>query len=932
MKVIEIMKKRILFISICLILLFNTQAVRTEAKVSNANARNFANIVIFAYFQDDETGEEFFKTNSEKIMEIYDGSQGRSFTNYMKTISYGKFQVKNIFPQYKDGKIEAYQLSMTMSEARSKNVDAQIIQELMPKVSEITDQTVDYDNDGILDNVTIILRGNTESSVSGVPSLYSHKSDYPGSLTWSGKQMVNYNMLSTYSLLESTLSSESGLISHEFLHSLGYPDLYTNNGSYPVYTWDIMAANSRYVQYPLAYTRMYFTNWIDIDTITQSTENLTLDLQSNEDGNQAYILQSPLNSQEVFVVEFRKKKEYGTGELAAYDYDSLDAKTGGSGIIVYRVDKTVEGLSNRNSEDRPGIYVFRPQSGQSGYSESAAICVQSAYLSEESGRTSIGSADLSKGLTDGALTFSDGSNSGIVISNVSSSSGDQMTLDVSIPDASQYDLWNDTGFADESNSSLANKSITIENINGVPYAAAFSDGVIQLYKYENEKWIRTGASISDSSVSEMNLFTHQNQIYLSYMKDGQTLYVKKYDNGTWTTTAKKDNINSSYDVESINGELYFAYTVNNTSGTNFSISAVLAKENNGALEDIGTFFGKENNMCGQPKICECNGQIYVSVRNANGNVIEVYRRAGSNFQKISDDEYTGGSYDMVSLNGKIYVLLGGTSTKMAVYDGNSWKAGNEASITSSETNLIAAQGNLYVLADGNTGTENTKVYRYDEKTDSFEQEGGNVDGAAQGMSFVANGNTLFVSYLRNLDGKMVIKSKTTVATDGGQGNSDDNKENQNTEGNKNDSGQNQTTEGNKNDSDQNQNTGENKNNAGQSDEKVNTKSNTVSASSTKTLPKTKITSLKKGKKKITVKWKKKKQITGYQIQYSTDKKFKKNRKTVTVKAKKTSRTITKLKSKKKYYVRIRTYKTVKSNGKTKKSYSGWSAVKSVKTK
>jgi phosphodiesterase/alkaline phosphatase D-like protein len=98
------------------------------------------------------------------------------------------------------------------------------------------------------------------------------------------------------------------------------------------------------------------------------------------------------------------------------------------------------------------------------------------------------------------------------------------------------------------------------------------------------------------------------------------------------------------------------------------------------------------------------------------------------------------------------------------------------------------------------------------------------------------------------------------------------------------------------------------------------------------LPKTKITSLKKGKKKITVKWKKKKQITGYQIQYSTDKKFKKNRKTVTVKAKKTSRTITKLKSKKKYYVRIRTYKTVKSNGKTKKSYSGWSAVKSVKTK
>lgn len=47
-----------------------------------------------------------------------------------------------------------------------------------------------------------------------------------------------------------------------------------------------------------------------------------------------------------------------------------------------------------------------------------------------------------------------------------------------------------------------------------------------------------------------------------------------------------------------------------------------------------------------------------------------------------------------------------------------------------------------------------------------------------------------------------------------------------------------------------------------------------------------------------------------------------------VKAKKTSKTISKLKAKKKYYVRIRTYKTV--NG--KKYCSVWSAKKSIKTK
>ena len=42
--------------------------------------------------------------------------------------------------------------------------------------------------------------------------------------------------------------------------------------------------------------------------------------------------------------------------------------------------------------------------------------------------------------------------------------------------------------------------------------------------------------------------------------------------------------------------------------------------------------------------------------------------------------------------------------------------------------------------------------------------------------------------------------------------------------------------------------------------------------------------------------------------------------------------VSKLKAKKKYYIRVRTYKTVKVNGKSKKIYSGWSKVKAVTTK
>lgn len=91
-----------------------------------------------------------------------------------------------------------------------------------------------------------------------------------------------------------------------------------------------------------------------------------------------------------------------------------------------------------------------------------------------------------------------------------------------------------------------------------------------------------------------------------------------------------------------------------------------------------------------------------------------------------------------------------------------------------------------------------------------------------------------------------------------------------------------------------------------------------------------------GKSKgMTLKWKKNtKQVSGYQIQYSTTSKFKKGT-TASVYVKKastTTRTIKKLTGKKKYYVRIRTYKTAKVNGKSIKVFSSWSPVKQVVTK
>ena len=86
--------------------------------------------------------------------------------------------------------------------------------------------------------------------------------------------------------------------------------------------------------------------------------------------------------------------------------------------------------------------------------------------------------------------------------------------------------------------------------------------------------------------------------------------------------------------------------------------------------------------------------------------------------------------------------------------------------------------------------------------------------------------------------------------------------------------------------------------------------------------------LKAGKKKVTVNYKKVSGATSYKVTYSTGKKFKKA-KTVTVKSGKTvKKTISKLKSKKTYYVKVCAVKKVSG-----KNYTGkWSGVKSVKVK
>ncbi len=95
--------------------------------------------------------------------------------------------------------------------------------------------------------------------------------------------------------------------------------------------------------------------------------------------------------------------------------------------------------------------------------------------------------------------------------------------------------------------------------------------------------------------------------------------------------------------------------------------------------------------------------------------------------------------------------------------------------------------------------------------------------------------------------------------------------------------------------------------------------------------KAKLKTLKPGKKSLKVTWTKDAKATGYEVQCCLKKNFKSGVKKSTIKkAKTTSTTIKKLKKGKKYYVRIRAYKTVKIGGKSTKLTGAWSKVMTSK--
>ena len=498
------MKKSLLSIALFVCGLLLWKPVQAEAAIQ------VDNLVLMVNFSED--GANTFQTDFSRYQEMYTGPESepnRSLSQYISTISDGQVTVNTYFPQV----VNNVFLPVTIQGSASDYPDApsgeQFVQQVITAAQNMSELSFpskldSMRGDDYIDNLTIIVQVD-ENNTSG--AFGSRKADWGDNQTLlHGWHVGAYNVLPTNMLrLGTNYDQGYALASHEFLHTLGAPDLYRTAGEagYPVGRWwDLMAGPNLTASYPLAYTRSEL-RWMDIETLKESG-TYTLWPAEGASGNRAYILKTSRSDSEFFVVEYRKKPE----NKQDYDYYIPE-----SGLIVYRVNNAVD--YHTNKEGNNYIYVFRKDTTD------PAKAQENAFKATVGGqyRSSLGSSDLNAHYTSDTIFYSDGSNSGIVIDNVVTKEDGSVSFDVEFPVLSADSYWLPKG---ESINGLTSPAITGNTTGNSLYLAGIvnENGKDQLKIYSLEasdsSWKVMQAAADVGWGSQVDILSVAGNLYVAY--------------------------------------------------------------------------------------------------------------------------------------------------------------------------------------------------------------------------------------------------------------------------------------------------------------------------------------------------------------------------------------------------------------------------------
>ena len=533
------MKKSLLTIVllVCSVLLW--KPVRAEAA-----EQTVGNLVLMVDFAND-TG--YFQTNYKNCEAIYTKQSVNSVHSYISAISDGKVAVNSLFPQDNNDTF----VPITLSKNCMEYTETDFITEVVNKVNDLCQagQLANIEGlntgnqEGCIDNVTFLVKvGDGQDDKSG--PYYPHKADGAGQWELFGKKVAAYNVIPSTRLwiTEGGTAYDWGYttVSHELLHSLGAPDLYRTTGDTgePVGIWDHMAAVSVPANYPLVYTRKDL-GWIpeeDTPVVTQSGD-YTLVPAENSSGTRAYILKTKLSSSQFFVVEYRVKTEAVGDGTRGYEYELPE-----SGLIVYRVNTALADYTNATGENY--MYVFRPGTQDSRDARETYVneygqtvsSVRKAAVGTTS-RPTLGSADMDAPCTQDTIFYDDGSNSGIVISNVRYENG-TATFHVEFPKLEDDAYWLQQG---QEVSGLRYPAITGSEDGARLYLAGNYNGQAALYESENGGDWKNIVTVSAMSSNIYDVIYVNGQVYMLYIDTTGTLSVGRYADGQWNTVYTYDS-------------------------------------------------------------------------------------------------------------------------------------------------------------------------------------------------------------------------------------------------------------------------------------------------------------------------------------------------------------------------------------------------------
>lgn len=515
---------------LCITFLVQPIPVRAEADVRTVN-----NIVLFAQFSSDESYNFMDAERTRTVVESCTRTDTvNSLYGYVNAISYGNMQTECYFPQMVGDTVQPYIITQPLESYTRVSLALEIIR----NVDIPEDIPLDGNNDGYIDNFILIIDGEAASQSD---TLWPHMSSLSyANLSINGKKADTYNIHNSGKLFGSVITPfDTGTLCHEFLHSLGYPDLYrssSNSGTPVGAMWDIMAGTlSSNLVSPLAYMRASRSGWLETADITEDG-TYTLSPASSNSGNRVYLLKTPASESEFFAVEFRKQGE---------TYKDIDGICN-SGLLVYRVNTLVKG--NRDS-DMDEIYLFRPnntdQTGQANYGGV--------------GRDDhIGSADPNDGINNGAITYSNGVNSGILIENIMIS-GDKLTFDVKFTEIDRQSGWQSVPNSAE----LSSTNIASSDSGTVYLAGVKTNGrTAALYRISETSCEHVSDLTASGSIYEVQLAVAGETPYLLYKDADFNAVLCSFDptNGKWQTLWRSEGLAQYTDIAAKGDTVYVCYT------------------------------------------------------------------------------------------------------------------------------------------------------------------------------------------------------------------------------------------------------------------------------------------------------------------------------------------------------------------------------------